>query len=110
MTKEMTDYLSEPTEDTPSAPMSEEKVKLVYIGPTIHRSMLRNAMVLSGTGAEIAAFIDPLKAVYPEIEYLLVPTEKLAQTLRKMRQKGNILTKYYHDMAAKAKANRSRRE
>ncbi|MCD8355865.1 MAG: hypothetical protein LUE11_04760 [Clostridia bacterium] len=89
---------------------SGEKIKLAYIGPSIPHFSLRNAMVLTGTEGEIEAFTKPLLERYPEIKYLLVPVDKLSDAKRKMRRKGNILTKYYRDMAAKVKANRRGKE
>lgn len=83
-------------------------IKLVYIGPSIPRSKLRNGQILSGTEAEIMEFIGGMSEEYAEIKYLLVEPKKLSDAQAKTQEKGNILHKYYQDMAAKARTSRRR--
>ena len=81
-------------------------VQKVYIGPSIPRHNLRNGMILRGTEQEIedhtAAFIEK----YPEVRHLIVNVDALPEAQAKVRTKGNILNKYYLDMAAKAASSR----
>lgn len=104
--EEETTVCENDTENKIQAEVADETVKLVYVGPSIPRSALRNNMVLSGTETEIKEFIEPLREPYPEIKFLLVPVHKLAEAQKKLCQKGNILAKYYSDMAAKARVYR----
>lgn len=85
---------------------TEEKVKKIYIGPSIPRSQLRNAEILEGTEEEINAYIAKYSERYPEIKFLLVDPDKLPEEQQKVRTKGNILNKYYKDMEAKAIVSR----
>lgn len=84
----------------------EETVKRVYIGPSIPKSTLRNGMILQGTSVEIEQFIGDKTERYPEIKHLLIDPEKLSDAQAKVHTKGNILHKYYQDMAAKAAGSR----
>lgn len=96
------------TKTEPALDMDEEETKVekrtkrIYIGPSIPRSNLRNAQILSGTEKEIAVYIDTMAKQYPEIKYLIVSPDKLSAAQNKVRQKGNILHKYYQDMLAQA--------
>lgn len=87
-------------------PAEETVIKSVYIGPSIPKSKLRNGMILKGTQEEIEQFISGKIERYPEIKHLLVKPEELAQAQKKVQTKGNILHKYYQDMAAKAAGSR----
>lgn len=80
----------------------------VYIGPSIPSSGLRNAMILRGTDEEIQNHISGIAEQYPEIGYLLVDVNGLPEAQKRVRTKGNILNKYYMDMAAKASHDRKR--
>lgn len=94
------------TETTEETAATEETVKRVYIGPSIPKSTLRNGMILMGTETEIESFIGNKSERYPEIKYLLIEPEKLSDAQKKVKTKGNILHKYYQDMAAKAAGSR----
>lgn len=83
-------------------------IKMVYIGPSIPRSKLRNGQILSGTEAEIMEFVGELSERYAEIKYLLVEPKRLSEAQKQAQEEGNILHKYYQDMAAKARTSRGR--
>lgn len=86
-----------------------EVLTMVYIGPSIPRSNLRRSMIIKGTGEDIAAFIAEQKEQYPEIEHLMFEPGSLADALRKVESRGNILHKYFKDMEARAANMRARR-
>jgi hypothetical protein len=92
----------------PQTPVEEpvEIIKRIYIGPSIPRTNLRNARILEGTEEEINAFLAEYKEKFPEVEYLMARPENLSDMTRKVQTKGNILNKYYRDMAAKAVVER----
>lgn len=96
-------------EETDESEKEPKIVKMVYIGPSIPRSNLRNARILEGTEEEINDFISKYAERYPEIKYLLVAPEHLAEAQKKVQKKGNILHKYYQDMAAKAIVSRKKK-
>jgi hypothetical protein len=85
-----------------------EKIKRIYIGPSIPRSDLCNARILGGTAEDINNFISAYSEGYPEVKHLLVTPEELPEALKKVQKKGNILHKYYQDMAAKAVVSRKK--
>lgn len=76
---------------------------VVYIGPSIPRSALRNGEILRGTEEALAEFIAGKAEQYPEIKHLLVPPEKLSDVRKKMETGKSVLNKYYSDMADKAR-------
>lgn len=82
-------------------------VKRVYIGPSLPFGKLRQAMILEGTEEEIGAFTGDLLESYPEIPYLLVDPAELTESMKKVEQKGTILHKYYGDVQAKSRAQRT---
>lgn len=86
-----------------------EVLTMVYIGPSIPRSNLRRSMIVKGTEENIEAFIAEQKEQYPEIEHLMFGPDKLADALRKVESRGNILHKYYKDMEARAANMRTKR-
>jgi hypothetical protein len=87
--------------------VEEETETLVYIGPGIPGGKLRPAQIITGTDAQIKAFLGGITESYPEIGHLLVPVKGLAEAARKVQTKGNILHKYYEDVAAKATARKT---
>ena len=80
-----------------------EKTLLVYIGPSLIYEKLRSSQILSGTEAEIEAFMAPITEKYPEAVHLLVTPEELPEAMRKVESKNSVLHKYYQDMLAKSR-------
>ena len=83
-----------------------EKIRLVYIGPSLMFEKLRSSQILYGTEQEIQDFMAPITEKYPEAAYLLVTLENLTDAMKKVESKTSILHKYYHDMLAKSRDNR----
>jgi hypothetical protein len=83
-----------------------ETVKKIYIGPSIPRTNLCYARILEGTEEQIAAFLTEYEEKYPEVKFLLATPDNLSSMINKSQTKGNILHKYYQDMAAKAVVER----
>ena len=101
-TEEVTEETTEETTET------EETVTRVYIGPSIPHGALRNAQILTGTESEIAAYLEQFAESYPEVPYLLASPANLAEAQKRVQTAGNILHKYYEDMAAKARVQKER--
>ena len=80
-----------------------KKIRLVYIGPSLTYEKLRSSQILSGTEAEIKAFMAPITEKYPEAAHLLVTPETLPEAMKKVESKNSILHKYYQDMLAKSR-------
>jgi len=88
-----------------TAGAAEEKpgtVKLIYIGPSLPRAMLKANRVFEGTREEIKKELAPVLEKFPLAERLLVPVAGLAEKKDKVRTAGNILNKYYADIASAA--------
>jgi hypothetical protein len=92
-------------EETP-AKAEEERVKLVYIGPSLPFGKLRKSMILEGTESQIWAFLGEMRDLYPELPYLLVKPEELPEAMKKVSAMGNVLHKYYNDLLAKSRAGK----
>lgn len=87
-----------------------ERVKLVYVGPSIPFGKLRTSMILEGTQEEIDEYLADVVDKYPEAARLLATPENLAKAMDKVATKGNILHKYAQDMAAKIRENREQKK
>lgn len=92
--------------EEPKEAETEEQVKMVYIGPSIPRSGLCFAQILTGTEESIEGFIAARSERYPEIRHLMVKPEDVSAAVKQVETKGNILNKYYQDMAAKARSRK----
>lgn len=86
-----------------SGQTSEERIQLVYIGPSLTFEKLRTSQILLGTQEEIDGFMAPIVEKYPEAVHLLVTPDKLPEALEKTGSKTSILHKYYEDMLAKSR-------
>lgn len=79
-------------------------VKLVYIGPSLPKAMLKTNSIFEGTKEEIAQKLSPVFKTYKLAEKLLVPVSKLAEKKDKIKTAGNVLNKYYSDLASEISA------
>lgn len=87
-----------------TADNQQEEVKLVYIGPSLPKAMLKSNRILAGTREEIKKELAEVLEKFPIVEKLLVPVEELAEKKDKVRTAGNLLNKYYSDIASAASA------
>lgn len=89
-------------------PQTEDKepdtVKLVYIGPSLPKAMLKSNRIFEGTREEIKKELAAAIEKFPLVEKLLVPVAELAEKKDKVKTAGNILNKYYSDIASSASA------
>lgn len=69
-----------------------------YIGPPIPSGRLMTNTVLSGTKREILDYYKDVVERFPNVEKLIVPVERLAESRTKIRSGGNVLSKYYNDL------------
>ena len=81
-----------------------ETVKLVYIGPSLPKAMLKSNRVFEGTHEEIKKELAAVIEKFPLVEKLLVPVEGMAEKKDRAHTAGNILNKYYSDLVSSASA------
>lgn len=87
-----------------TADKEPDTVKLVYIGPSLPKAMLKGNRIFEGTREEIKKELEAVLEKFPLVEKLLVPVAELAEKKDKVRTAGNILNKYYSDIASSASA------
>lgn len=78
----------------------EEVVKLVYVGPTLPKGQLKQNSIFEGTEKEIKKELEKVLEKYPLAEKMLVPVRNLAEAKRKAGTAGNIMNKWYADIAS----------
>lgn len=79
-------------------------VKLIYIGPSLPKAMLKSNRIFEGTKEEIKEELAAVLEKIPLVEKMLVPVTELAEKKDKVRTAGNILNKYYSDIASSTSA------
>ena len=87
-----------------TAKNAPKTVKFIYIGPSLPKAMLKGNTIFTRTKEEIKKELAAVLEKFPLVEQLLVPVEKLAEKKEKVRTAGNILNKYYSDIASAASA------
>lgn len=89
---------------------TEETVTVAYIGPTLPAGQLKCNKIFIGTMPEIKKELAAVLGKYPLVEKMLVPVDKLAEKKDKTKTAGNILNKYYSDIASSIAANEAKEE
>lgn len=89
---------------------AQDKVKLAYIGPSLPNALLKSNAVFEGTREGIKKELKAATEKFPLVEKLLVPVAELAEKKDKVRTEGNILNKYYSDIASSAYAEGRKEE
>lgn len=79
------------------SPRTAEK-NFAYIGPSIPSERLMTNTVLNGTKEDILDYYKDVVERFPNVEKLIVPVERLAESRTKIRSGGNVLSKYYNDL------------
>lgn len=90
-------------QDAPAAGQQDsaaEYTKFVYIGPSLPRGTLNHNAVFDGTMEEITEYLSGVLKDYPQVKRLIVPVHRLGEASAKARTPGNILHKYYNDIAS----------
>lgn len=87
-----------------TANKEQDTVKLIYIGPSLPKAMLKSNRIFEGTREEIKKELEAVLEKLPLVEKLLVPVAELAEKKDKVKTAGNILNKYYSDIASSASA------
>ncbi len=79
------------------SPKTAEK-SFAYIGPPIPGGRLMTNAILNGTKEDIIGYYKDVVERFPNVEKLIVPVERLAESRTKIRSGGNVLSKYYNDL------------
>lgn len=79
------------------SPKAAEK-SFAYIGPPIPGGRLMTNAILNGTKEDILGYYKDVTERFPNVEKLIVPVERLAESRAKIRDGGNALSKYYNDL------------
>lgn len=88
-----------------AAEEKEETVKLAYIGPTLPAGQLKCNKIFIGTKTEIKKELEAVIEKYPLVEKMLVPASQIGEKKDKAKTAGNILHKYYADLASSIAGN-----
>lgn len=85
---------------TESGRKEEAKETLIYIGPTVKAGLLRTNAVFTGTREEIRVYLGDILRDITQVEKLMIPVARLAESKGKVKEKGTLLNKYYNDVAS----------
>ena len=77
-----------------------DRTKMIYIGPSLPKAVLKENSIFDGTKAEILKQMSSVFQKYPIAEKLLVPVDRLAWQKDRMKTAGNLMNKYYSDLAS----------
>lgn len=107
---EAAEVVYEDPEDTDAAATAEavaedaeeEKVKRIYLGPSIPRYGLRHGQILSGDRSAVEGYINGMEERFPTIRHLMVTPDRLAEAQEKTGDKTSVLHRYYMEIAARA--------
>lgn len=84
---------------------AKETVRLVYVGPSLPKGQLKTNRIFIGTEAEIKKELETVLEKYPLVWKMLVPVKELAEKKDKVKTAGNVMNKYYSDIASSIAAN-----
>lgn len=74
----------------------------VYIGPSLPNGRLKRNTVLNGDISQVKDYLADVLAEYPQVERLIIPTNRLAEIGPKVKVPGNIVNKLFVDVLSAA--------
>ncbi len=77
-----------------------DRTKMIYIGPSLPKAVLKENSIFDGTKEEILKQLSSVFQKYPIAEKLLVPVDRLAWQKDRIKTAGNLMNKYYSDLAS----------
>lgn len=86
--------------ETAKKTVAEESKTYCYIGPNLPDGVLKKNSLIIGTKKEIKEKFKEEIEKYPQLERLMIQVEDLADAKAKVASEGNILNKYYNDIAS----------
>ena len=87
-------------QETENETVTEEVVKLAYIGPTLPAGKLKCNRIFEGTDKQIREELKAVLEEYPLVERMLVRVNELEEKKNKVNTAGTIWHKYYADIAS----------
>lgn len=81
---------------------SDDKVTLVYIGPSLPKGQLKCNTIFNGKVEEIMESVKEITDKIPNVKKMFVPVEKLAERKAQVSTPGNIYNKFYTDIESVA--------
>lgn len=85
----------ESMEDAAEVELDDSKrIRRSYVGPTLPGGMMNHGKILQGTEKSINAYLAPILERFPQVEHLMVPTEKLQQAQRDVKSPGKLMHHY----------------
>ena len=85
---------------------TKEREHYVYIGPSLPGGQLKSNTVLNSSMEKIKEYYKDVLEKYPQVARLIVPIEKLGESKEKVQTSGNIINKYYNDVASEIVKNK----
>lgn len=82
---------------------AEEPHAFVYLGPNLPKGLLKNGAIFNGTRSAVLKHLEGATAAYPEVAQLLVTSDMLAESMRRIQDGGNLLASNYAKLASKIK-------
>lgn len=83
-----------------------EYMQFAYVGPTLPNGVLKENAVFRGTLEDVKTYLSSAIEEYPQIEKLIVPTNKLAEYAAKAHTAGNTINKSYRDIVSIIKGHK----
>ena len=77
-----------------------EKETFIYIGPTIRAGALKTNAMMIGTKDEVKNYLGDILEDIPQAERLLVTADRLADSKKRVKEKGTLLNKYYNEVSS----------
>lgn len=77
-----------------------EKETFIYIGPTVRGGALKSNAALTGSREDVKGYLKGILEAIPQVERLLVPVSRLAESKGRVKEKGTLLNKYYNEVAS----------
>lgn len=74
----------------------------VYIGPSLPNGRLKRNTVLNGDISQVKDYLADVLEEYPQVERLIIPTNRLAEIGPKVKVPGNIVNKLFVDVLSAA--------
>lgn len=96
---------AKPTENQ-EVETAKEREHYVYIGPSLPGGRLKSNTVLNSSMEKIKEYYKDVLEKYPQVARLIVPIEKLGESKEKVQTSGNIINKYYNDVASEIVKNK----
>ena len=80
---------------------AEKAAAFVYVGPSLPKGRLKKGTIFRGTKAMVLKHLEPVISEYPEVQGLLVTSDKLGKARELLRIGGNFMSVTYDKLTNK---------